>query len=162
MVEVEQRIQGLRARGARIGQECILLTDQFSTEPYLVELGDGVAVAGGTMFITHDGTARMLRCRGRSFAQHLGRITVGNNTFIAQNCLILPGTTIGTNCIIGAGAVVRGKIPDDSVVIGNPAKVVDQTSLLLARMNASPDTLDCYHLLPAEREALIRRHFGLA
>ena len=37
------------------------------------------------------------------------------------------GTDIGSNCIIGAGAVVKGHIPEGSVVIGNPARVVADT-----------------------------------
>ena len=41
-----------------------------------------------------------------------------------MNVLLLPGVTIGNNVIIGAGSIVRGSIPDDSIVSGNPAKVV--------------------------------------
>ena len=44
-----------------------------------------------------------------------------------MNCLILPKTKIGNNCVVGAGSVVRGTIPDNSVVIGNPAKVIMKT-----------------------------------
>ena len=50
------RIDALRRRGVRIGEQCIVLTEQFSTEPYLVELGNHVAVAGGTVFLTPDGS----------------------------------------------------------------------------------------------------------
>jgi len=53
--ENEQRIAMLRARGVKIGRDCVIFTTEFSTEPYLVEIGDHVAVAGGTQFLTHDG-----------------------------------------------------------------------------------------------------------
>lgn len=56
--------------------------------------------------------------------QKIGEIHIGDNVFIGANSFILPGTEIGNNCIIGAGSVVRGKIPDGSVVIGNPATIV--------------------------------------
>ena len=116
----EALIARLRARGVTIGEECVIFTDQFSLEPYLVEIGDRVAVAGGTVFLTHDGAAWLLR-RRRPDSQHFGRIIVGDDTFIGQGCIILPGARIGTNCVVGAGSVVRGTIPDNAVVMGNPA-----------------------------------------
>lgn len=54
----------------------------------------------------------------------IGRISIGENSFIGCRCLILPNTEIGKNCIIGAGSVVKGRIPDNSVVVGNPAKII--------------------------------------
>lgn len=63
----------------------------------------------------------------RTDAYFLKEIKVGKNCFIGANSILLPGTIIGDNCIIGAGCVVRGKIPNDSIVIGNPAQVVGNT-----------------------------------
>jgi len=51
-------------------------------------------------------------------------VRVGAGTWIATNVVILPGTTIGANCTIAAGAVVRGEIPDHSVVAGVPGRVI--------------------------------------
>lgn len=52
--------------------------------------------------------------------------TVGDNTLIGMGAIILTGAKIGNNCLVGAGALVTGKmdIPDGSLVLGNPAKVV--------------------------------------
>jgi|694.fasta_scaffold104001_3 acetyltransferase-like isoleucine patch superfamily enzyme len=152
-------IARLRSRGATIGDECVIFTDHVPLEPYLVEIGDRVAIAGGTVFITHDGAAWLLR-RSRPDAQHFGRIVVGSDTFIGQNCTLLPGVRIGSNCVVGAGAVVRGVIPDGAVVMGNPATVVGRTGLFLELMNASPDTLDTFSLPADERERRVRAHFG--
>lgn len=54
--------------------------------------------------------------------------TVGDNTVIGMGSIILSGAVIGANCIVGAGALVTGKmnIPDGSLVVGNPAKIVRQ------------------------------------
>lgn len=153
-------VQKLRAQGARIGEGCRIYSDYFSTEPYLVSLGDGVSVAGGAKFLIHEGTARMLRAR-RPAIQNFGRIVVGDDTFIGENAIILAGTTIGKRCIVGAGAVVRGTIPDDSLVIGNPAKIVGRASILLERLYVSPNTVDTFDLTPAERRAFLNAHFGL-
>lgn len=53
-----------------------------------------------------------------------GCITIAENVFIGLRVTILPNTVIGRNCIIGAGAVVKGTIPEGSVVVGNPAKII--------------------------------------
>lgn len=46
------------------------------------------------------------------------------NVFIGCNCLILKGSVMGDNVTIGAGSVVCGKIPDNCIAAGNPAKAV--------------------------------------
>jgi len=43
-----------------------------------------------------------------------------------MGAIILPGTTIHENVIIGAGSVIRGEIPSDSIVIGNPGKIISK------------------------------------
>ena len=52
---------------------------------------------------------------------------IGAFTFVGSGAIILPGTKIGKGCVIGAGSVVRGEIPDHSVVLGNPGKIVGTT-----------------------------------
>ena len=159
-VPMETRIATLRQRGVRIGEGCQVLTTAFSTEPYLVELGNRVGVSNGTQFLTHDASVWLTRPE-RPNAQVFGTIRVGDNTYIAENCLILPGTTIGSGCVIAAGSVVRGAIPDNSLVVGNPGRVVGRASLLKGCHVGLDRMLDTLHLPPAEREAVIRRHFGL-
>lgn len=51
-------------------------------------------------------------------------ITIKSNAWIASNCCILKGVTIGQNVVIGAGSVVTKDIPANSVAIGSPARVV--------------------------------------
>ena len=51
-------------------------------------------------------------------------VTIGDDVWIGESVIILPGSQIGNGVILGAGAVVRGKIPDNAIVIGNPAEVV--------------------------------------
>jgi acetyltransferase-like isoleucine patch superfamily enzyme len=51
-------------------------------------------------------------------------VIIEDNVWIGAYVQICPGTTIGEGSIIGMGAVVRGKIPPYSIVIGNPAKIV--------------------------------------
>lgn len=59
------------------------------------------------------------------FGVHIsGNVKIGKGTLIGSNAVVLPNLTIGQNCIIGAGAVVTTNIPDNSVVVGVPGKVI--------------------------------------
>lgn len=51
-------------------------------------------------------------------------ISIGDNVFLGARSVILPGTTIGNNCIVGAGAVIKGNFPENSIIVGNPAKII--------------------------------------
>lgn len=51
-------------------------------------------------------------------------VTIKNNVWIGTHVIILPGVTIGEGSVVGAGAVVTHTIPDNSIAVGNPAKVI--------------------------------------
>ena len=115
-----------RSVGVVVGDEVWLvdLTDAtFGSEPFLVSLGDHVAVASGVRFITHDGGFWVFR-KDHPEIDIIGPIRVGNNVFIGLNTIILPGVTIGDDCVVGAGSVVTHDIPSGSVVAGVPARVI--------------------------------------
>ena len=51
---------------------------------------------------------------------------IGRNCWIGAGAIILPGVTIGDNTVIGAGSVVTKDIPDCSIAVGNPCRVIRQ------------------------------------
>ena len=51
-------------------------------------------------------------------------VFIGHNVWIGEGVAVLPGARIGDGCIIGAHAVVKGEIPDYSIAVGSPARVV--------------------------------------
>jgi len=157
----EQRIRRLREYGVRIGENCFISTTAFSTEPYLIEIGDHVAISTGCEFLTHDAAIWLFRNTNPAM-DVFGSIKVGNNTYFGTNCTILPNSTIGADCIIGSGSVVRGAIPDGSVVLGNPGRVVMKTALMKQLLLNHKHRLDTHNLTPEEKEKAIRRHFGIA
>lgn len=53
-------------------------------------------------------------------------ISIGNNTWIGEGVIIMPGVTIGEGCVIGAHSVVSKSIPAYSIAVGSPAKMIKQ------------------------------------
>ena len=56
------------------------------------------------------------------------KVTLGEGSWIGANVIILPGVTIGKNCVVGAGSVVTKNVPDFSIAVGIPAKVIKKIS----------------------------------
>jgi acetyltransferase-like isoleucine patch superfamily enzyme len=99
-----------------------LINVTFSTEPYLVHLGNHVS-ATKTHFETHDGGVWLLR-DDHPTIDVVRPIHVGDNVYFGYGCIVLPGVTIGSNVIIGAGSIVTRDIPDGAVAVGVPARVI--------------------------------------
>jgi acetyltransferase-like isoleucine patch superfamily enzyme len=55
-------------------------------------------------------------------------VKIGENVWVAANVIILKGVTIGDGCVIGAGSVVTNDVPRNTLVCGNPARVVRSIS----------------------------------
>lgn len=102
------------------------------TDFALIELGNEVVVSSGVRILTHDfSPARRDRATGTSRPapsaaerSKVAGVSIGENSFVGAASILLPGTRIGRDCIIGAGSVVRGTLDDGSIVLGNPAEVV--------------------------------------
>jgi acetyltransferase-like isoleucine patch superfamily enzyme len=54
----------------------------------------------------------------------IGPVSIGRNSWLGQNAVVLPGVTIGEHCVIGANSVVNSCVPDFSVAVGAPARVI--------------------------------------
>lgn len=87
-----------------------------------VTFGDNVFVAPNCGFYTAGHPFDVgQRNRGLEYAYP---ITIGNNVWIGAQVCVLPGVSIGNNCVIGAGSVVNKDIPDGSLAAGNPCRVI--------------------------------------
>ncbi len=87
-----------------------------------VEIGDNVLFAPNVAVYT---AGHPIHPVPRKLGYEYGiPVKIGNNVWIGGNSVILPGVTIGDNCVIGAGSIVNRDIPDNSVACGNPCRVV--------------------------------------
>ncbi|PTR02783.1 transferase family hexapeptide repeat protein [Nitrosomonas nitrosa] len=111
--------------------------DIDGTDYSLVSLGEGVTLSGNARILTHDWSPYTVgKAMGIQTTNPLGRIlpvTIGDYSFIGTGSIVMPGASIGRGCIIGAGSVVRGSIPDFSIVIGNPGQIIGDTRDYLAK-----------------------------
>ncbi len=102
----------------RIGDKCFLNSGVvlFSVKEVVVE--DEVAIANEA-YVT-DTNSHGVEGRGCVDAP----VRIGRGSWIGARAIILPGVTIGSRCLVAAGAVVAKDVPDDSLVAGNPARIV--------------------------------------
>lgn len=126
-----------RKKGVKVGENCRIYIKNWGSEPFLISLGDHVTVTSGVKFITHDGSTCLVKDEHGKRYQRFAPIQVGSHAFIGVNTIIMPGVTIGSNVVIGAGSVVTKDIPDHSVAIGVPAKVVSSFADYQAKIQST-------------------------
>ncbi|AZB21065.1 acyltransferase [Kaistella haifensis] len=119
-------IEAAKNRGLKIGENLYVQgVPNFGSEPFLIEIGNHVTLAEGVSFINHGGDARVTkRIEKYKDGRNFGRIKIGNNTFIGKGTILMPGISIGNNCIIGSLSVVSSSVPDNSVYAGTPVKFI--------------------------------------
>ncbi|MBB3912711.1 DapH/DapD/GlmU-related protein [Sphingomonas desiccabilis] len=147
-----------RSLGVTVGERCRLIDVSFSSEPYLVTLGNHVS-ATATRFETHDGGVWVFRDEDAEI-DVVRPITVGDNVFIGYGTIILPGVTIGDNVVIGAGSIVTKDIPSGSVAAGVPCRVIRPISEYRAGLARWSEPTK--ELSRTEKRAFYLRKFHLA
>lgn len=106
----------------------ISATVSFDGTDYgLITIGDKTVISSGVRVLTHDfSVSRMLYAVGRLKADEKevsisSPVTIGSNVFVGARSIVMPGTVVEDNVVIGAGSVVRGKLEKNGIYIGNPA-----------------------------------------
>ncbi|MBL4910776.1 MAG: hypothetical protein JKX78_12290 [Alteromonadaceae bacterium] len=123
-----------RAQGATIGANTLLIECKLSgsSKGDRFYIGSNCTITGVTL-LAHDASPTLFLPELTNFepsylpgsrCSYRDPIHIGDNVFIGWGCIVLPGVCIGNNVVIGAGSVVTKNIPDNSVAVGNPAKVI--------------------------------------
>ena len=90
-----------RKKGIRLGEGCCIYSDISSSESYLITVGNNVTISNDVQFLTHDNSIDRL---APEVSDVLGEIKIGDNCFIGARAIILPGVTLGNECVVAAGA----------------------------------------------------------
>lgn len=90
------------------------------THCFLIEIGNNVTMSIRVVLMAHDASTK----KALGYTK-IGKIKIGDNVFIGANSVVLPNVTIGDNVVIGANSVVTKDVEANTVIAGNPAKVVD-------------------------------------
>ncbi len=114
-------IKYARHIGVNIGENNLIGKGHWSSEPYLITVGNYCQLTNCKIF-THGG-GNILRDKYPDF-DCFGKVVIGNYVYIGTNALIMPGVTIGDNVLVAAGSVVTKSVPPRMVVAGNPAKII--------------------------------------
>jgi acetyltransferase-like isoleucine patch superfamily enzyme len=85
-------------------------------------IGRGCDLAAGVQIYTHSSAKRCVS--DRAVPVERAAVTIGDCTFLGAGAIVLMGVHIGSHCVIGAGAVVTCDVPDRSVAVGIPARVI--------------------------------------
>jgi len=138
-----KRILGINRQGdfllnftsrANSPKKIIILKDTDSSTVYLslatsggcyyqaingIEFGEGTIWSNNCSFISANHSFVDLKKH-----EKVSKIKIGKNVWLGSNCVVLPEVIIGNNSIIGAGSIVTKSFPKNSIVVGNPAKII--------------------------------------
>jgi acetyltransferase-like isoleucine patch superfamily enzyme len=130
--------------GVRIAKGCVLVVGTGREPESLLQIGPRTIVGPGTRIMAATQVRIGARCMiswNCSIFDSIGHkmwlkstgeseiespITIGDDVWIGPNSIIMKGVTLGSGSIVGAGSVVRRDVPPSSLVVGNPARVIDR------------------------------------
>ncbi len=121
-------VKYLKKIGVQVGERVKIFAPMKTlideTRPWMISIGDDVQITEGVKILTHGYDWSVLKGLYGDILGSSGQVKIGNNVFIGMNTTILKGVNIGDNVIIGAASLVSKDIPDNSVAVGNPARVI--------------------------------------
>ena len=135
----EQNIEKLIKRGLKVGSNCKL--GNCSIDPshcFHITIGNNVTFGPRVRILAHDASTKVFLNYTR-----VANVSIGNNVFIGAQTIVMPGVTIGNNVVVGAGSIVTKDIPNGSLAVGAPARVIKSLDefLLEKKNEMTPDVV---------------------
>lgn len=145
--EIVYRLRGeyttekLISRGMTVGNNFLRLNGVILDPDHcwLIEIGDNVTMAPRVHILCHDASTKHYLNYTK-----VGRVSIGNNVFIGAETVVLPNVMIGNNVIIGANSTVTHDIPDNSVAVGSPARIICSTEAYLRKEKQKMEMSPCF------------------
>lgn len=146
----EKYIAYCKRGGATIGNNVTVYSAKNTTidETSLqhIFIGDNTQITAGVIILAHDYSYSVLGNIYGELPRQQKDTIIGKNVFIGMNSIILMGSNIGDNVIIGAGSVVSGHIPSNTVCAGNPAKITCSLDQFLVKGRTRfEESARCYY-----------------
>ena len=127
---------------AECGENLFFQPRKLPADPKFVSFHNNVVVAADVTFVCHDVLYLLYRnMKNKPMVQHIDCIEVMDNVFIGLGAVIMPGVKIGPNAVIAAGSIVTKDVPPNSVVGGNPAKVIGDFDALIKKREEESERL---------------------
>lgn len=119
---VEQPLFCTYGYNTTVGDNCFINVNCKLMDSGLITIGNNVFIAPNVCIITEEHSMDVeQRLAG---LEYTAPVIIGDNVWICAGVIILPGVTIGANSVIGAGSIVTKDIPQKSLAVGNPCKVI--------------------------------------
>jgi len=113
----------------RIGNGCTILFRFQCNAAERVTIGNNVLIASNVLITDSDHVVEPTGLATTRNSKLVTRpVSIGHDCWLGQNAVILKGVTIGHHCIVGANTVVTRDVPDCSIVVGNPGRVIKRLS----------------------------------
>ena len=146
----EKYIAYCKRGGATIGNNVTVYSAKNTTidETSLqhIFIGDNTQITAGVIILAHDYSYSVLGNIYGELPRQQKDTIIGKNVFIGMNSIVLMGSNIGDNVIIGAGSVVSGHIPSNTVCAGNPAKIICSLDQFLVKGRTRfEESARCYY-----------------
>jgi acetyltransferase-like isoleucine patch superfamily enzyme len=106
--------------GTNIGRRCILSAANRIIIGKFVLIAPNVFIAD----THHEYRGLGMPIMHQGITTHNDQVTIGDETWVGINAVIMGSVTIGKHCVIGANSVVNRDIPDYCVAVGNPSKII--------------------------------------
>ena len=115
-----------KSRGVIIGKNCHLCpyVQIDLIYPHLVNIEDNVTLGSNCMIFAHTNPTANLFFKKGPYPRKVEPVIIRSGAVITPGAIIMAGVTIGQNSIVSPGSVVSQDVPEYSVVVGNPARVV--------------------------------------
>jgi maltose O-acetyltransferase len=126
----EQPLNKLIGRGLKVGTNLTRMSGVIIDPAHCwhIEIGNDVILAPNVHILAHDASTKPFLNYTR-----IANVKIGNRVFIGAGTIVLPGVSIGNDVVVGAASVVSKSIPDNSLAVGNPARVIYSLSDYLAK-----------------------------
>ena len=115
-----------RIRGVEIGENCHFSSNVLIdlVYPSLISIGNSVTISHNVMIFAHANPTANLFLKKELYPRKIKSVKIKNGAVINPGSIITAGVTIGENSLVSVGSVVVEDVPDNCVVVGNPARVV--------------------------------------